>query len=250
MTWGKPFGIVHIATLIVAVVIFLTLYFSLRKASNKVKTIVLGVLSFGGIVAIIYNMVKWNSPIEYLPLHMCAINAMLLPFAVFSKNKWLCNLLIVWCIGALFSIVFIEGLDDYELFSDVFILFYFPHILEFSIPILLFALKMVKLDPKCIVSTVLITVAIYTGVHFANVAINNYCKANNIMGASGYLVQVNYMFSIIPSNSLLQLFYKIIPYEYWYMLVAVPLIVLILLVIYLPIIIKNIKARKVKNNIA
>ena len=82
MKWGC-FGIVHIATLVLAVVIIAGLYFALRRASRKAQTIVLGILSFSGIAAIIYNLVTWGSPIEYLPLHLCSINAILLPIVVF-----------------------------------------------------------------------------------------------------------------------------------------------------------------------
>ena len=70
------------------------LYFALRRASRKTQAVVLGALSFSGIVAIIYNLVTWGSPIEYLPLHLCSINAILLPIVVFTRNKTLGNLLL------------------------------------------------------------------------------------------------------------------------------------------------------------
>jgi hypothetical protein len=40
------------------------------------------------------------------------------------------------------------------------------------------------------------------------------------------------MFSITPANPLLQLFYGIIPHEYWYMYLVVPVVVVYLGVIY------------------
>ena len=98
MKWGS-FGVVHIATLVLAAAIILGLYFALRRASRKTQTIVLGVLSFAGIAAIIYNLVTWGSPLEYLPLHLCSINAILLPIVVFTRSKTWGNLLLVWCLG-------------------------------------------------------------------------------------------------------------------------------------------------------
>ena len=104
MKWGS-FGVVHFASLAIAALLVVGLYFALKKASLKVKTIVLGVLSFSGIAAIIYNLVTWNSPLEYLPLHLCSLNAMVLPIAVFTRSKTLSNLLLVWSLGALAALV-------------------------------------------------------------------------------------------------------------------------------------------------
>ena len=104
MTWGF-FSIGHIVSLILAIGIIVGLYFALKKASDRVKITVLGILSFAGIGAIIYNLIVWNSPLEYLPLHLCSLNAMVLPFAVFTRNKTLNNLLLLWSIGALFALV-------------------------------------------------------------------------------------------------------------------------------------------------
>ena len=55
MKWGS-FGVVHFASLAIAALLVVGLYFALKKANLKVKTIVLGVLSFSGIAAIIYNL--------------------------------------------------------------------------------------------------------------------------------------------------------------------------------------------------
>lgn len=75
MLWGF-FTITHIASLILGVAIIIGLYFVLRNRSDKTKLIVLGILSFSGISAIVFNLVAWNSPLEYLPLHLCSLNAL------------------------------------------------------------------------------------------------------------------------------------------------------------------------------
>ena len=246
MKWGS-FGAVHIATLVLAVLIILGLYFALRKASRKTQTIVLGVLSFSGIGAIIYNLVTWGSPVEYLPLHLCSINAILLPIVVFTRNKTLGNLLLVWCLGALAALVVNTAQAEFELNSWTFVFYYFPHVLEFGIPILLFALGMIEKHPKYILSTLVITMLIYTGVHFCNLGLNAYLAANNILDSAGNLIQVNYMYSIVPANPLLVLFKQVIPYDYWYMYMIVPILAVYLGIVYLPQILKNRSAKaKVK----
>ena len=244
MKWGS-FGIVHIITLILGTLIVLGLYFGLRKASKKAQTVVLGILSFAGIGAIIFNLVTWGSPIEYLPLHLCSINAILLPIVVFTKNKTLGNMLLVWCLGALAALVVNTAPAEFELLSWTFVFYYFPHVLEFGIPILLFALGMIEKHPKYIVSTLIITMLIYTGVHFCNLGINAYLTANNVLDYAGNLIQVNYMYSIVPENPLLVLFKQVIPYDYWYMYMIVPILAVYLSIVYLPQILRSRKKQTV-----
>jgi len=233
MTWGS-FGIVHIASLVLAALLSVGLYFALKKASMKVKTLVLGVLSFSGIAAVIFNLVTWNSPLEYLPFHLCSLNALVLPVAVFTRNKTLSNLLLLWSLGALAALVVNTAQAEFELLSLTFCFYFFPHVLEFAIPILLFKLDMVEKDPKCIGSTLLITVVSYTLIHFINLGLNAHCAANQLLDRAGEVITVNYMYSLAPENPLLALFYSIIPHSYWYMFLIFPIVTVYLGIVYLP----------------
>lgn len=233
MEWGF-FGPVHIATLVAAAAILIGLYFAIRKAPQMVQVWVLGVLSLSGIAAIIFNLVRWDNPIAYLPLHLCSINAMMLPVAVFTRNKTISNLLLVWSLGALAALVLNFEMTETLLFSESFNFYYFPHVFEFGIPILLFKLGLVKKDVRCIGSTLTITMAIYTVVHIINCCINTY-----IPGAD-----VNYMFSIEAINPLTALFYKLVPYQYWYMYLVLPIVAVYLLGVYTPQIRANLRQRK------
>lgn len=232
MTWGT-FGVVHIITIIMVAVLNVALYYILRHCSRRVQLIVLGILSFSGIAAIIFNLVTWGSPLEYLPLHLCSLNALVLPFAVLFRSERLGNLLLLWSLGALFAILINNASADFELLSWTFVFYYFPHVLELGIPILLMKLKLVKLSVRCVWSTIAITMASYTVIHFINVWINDYCLKNQVTNPSGDVIQVNYMYSITPENPLLQLFYNWIPHEYWYMYLVVPVVVVYLGAIYL-----------------
>ena len=243
MTWGF-FSAAHIVSLVLAVGIIVTLYFLLRKATAAVKIAVLGILSFAGIGAIIFNLVTWNSPLEYLPFHLCSLNAMVLPFAVFSKNKTLNNLLLLWSLGALVALIVNTAVSEAEILSWTFVFYYFPHVLEFGIPILMFRLKLVNKDVKCIASTLGITIAAYTLIHFINLWINSYAAANNILDWAGNVIQVNYMYSITPENPLLALFYQIIPHGYWYMYLVVVVVAVYLVCVYLKDIIQRLKGKK------
>lgn len=243
MEWGS-FGYVHLLSLVFAAAAVIGLYFILKNRSMMVKTIVLGILSFSGIAAIIFNLVQWGSPLEYLPLHLCSINAILLPIVVFTRNKQLGNLLLVWCLGALAALVVNQAQAEFVLFSSTFNFYFFPHVLEFGIPILLFKLKLVELDYKCIGSTLLLTIAIYTGVHLCNLALNAYCEANQILNSAGEVIKVNYMYSLVPENPLLALFRQWLPYDYWYLYLVFPIVAVYLLIVYSGQIVRAVKAKK------
>jgi uncharacterized membrane protein YwaF len=242
MTWGF-FSIIHIITLILGVAIIAALYFILRGKSDNTKIAVLAVLSFSGIAAIIFNLVSWGSPLEYLPLHLCSLNALVLPVAVITKNKTLNNLLLLWSVGALFALIMNTSVSEASIFSWVFVFYYFPHVLEFGIPILMFLFKLTRKDVKCIGSTMIITVISYTAIHFINLIINNYCEQYNILDSASNVIEVNYMFSISPENPLLDLFYSIIPYSYWYMYLSFAVIALYLGAVYFKDIIKLVAKR-------
>ena len=231
MTWGT-FSLTHMITLLLAPIIGVGLYFLLKKRSLAWKKVILGVLSLSGIAAILFNLLMWDSPLEYLPLHLCSLNAMILPVAVMTRSKILSNLLLLWSLGSFIALPLNYSVASCDVFSWTFFFYYFPHVMECVIPILLFALGLVKLDIKCILSTISITMAAYTLIHFVNVGINTYCVENAITDHAGSIIQVNYMFSISPDNPLLALFHSIIPSPYWYMYLAIPVAVVYLGGIY------------------
>ena len=231
MLWGS-FGIVHILSLILGGGIIVGLHFLLRRFSERVRVITLGVLSLSGIAAIIFNLVTWGSPIEYLPLHLCSLTAMVLPFAVVLRSRVLCNLLLLWSLGAVMALVVNTAQADFEILSPTFFFYFFPHLFEFGIPILMLTLRLARKDVRCIASTLAITFGVFTLVHLANVAINSHLA---VLGSD---VRVNYMYSIKPENPVLELFWKLIPLPFLYMMPIVVVAGIYLLLIYLPEIIR------------
>lgn len=227
MKWGF-FTPTHILTLVLAAAMLVALYYGLRNKSQKIQTMVLFPLSLSGIAAIVFNLLRWGSPLEYLPLHLCSLNALVLPFAVLTRNKKLCNLLLVWCLGALVALIANFEVQDAELFGETFNFYFFPHVFEFGIPVLMFRLGLAKKDPDCIGSTFSITMLLYTLVHLCNVLINRYCA----MVGNG--IRVNYMFSMEPTNPLVALFHRLIPHDYWHMYLVIPIVLVYLLIVYAP----------------
>ncbi len=242
MLWGS-FGIVHLSSLALAAALAAGLYFLLKNRSARTQTLVLGVLSFSGIAAILFNLLAWGSPLEYLPFHLCSLNALVLPVAVFTRNKTLNNLLLLWSLGALMALVVNTAQAEFEILSATFCFYFFPHVLEFAIPILMFRLGLVEKDPKCIGSTLVITVASYTLIHFINLGLNAYCAANALVDYAGNILQVNYMYSLVPENPVLALCYSLLPLPYWYMYLIIPIVAVYLLGVYSPQLFRRNKAK-------
>jgi hypothetical protein len=155
---------------------------------------------------------------------------MLLPYAVLTSKKWACNLLLLWSLGSYVDLILNTSMAYAKLLPWPFVFYYFPHVLEAGIAILLFALDLVDRDTKTIKTTLSITLVVYTIIHFINLAINS----AGIIGPTGEIIQVNYMFSVTPNNPLLNFFYLLIPSPYWYMFLALPIIFLYLFWWYLP----------------
>ena len=248
MQWGS-FGPVHIATLFMGAALVVGLYYILKNRSQKVQTIVMGLLSLYCVTAVVWDFLNWGSPLQYLPLHLCSFNAMVLPIAIFTRSKVLCNTLLVWSLGAVAALLINTAQAEYILFSPVFNFFFFSHVLEFGLPILMFKLGLVKKDVRCIGSTLGLTLVLYTVVHFINLGINAYCEANQILDWAGNVIKVNYMYSLWSENALLNIFYALIPYQYWYMYLIFPILTVYLLIIYAPQIRENMRNKKSKMSV-
>ena len=233
MVWGT-FTLQHILSLLCIIIFATTLYFSLRRASNRIKTAVLFFVSLFGVVAIIFDIVHWGQPLLYLPLHLCSLNALIIPFAVLTKSKLLSHLTLVWSLGAMTVLIVNTGQAHYLMFSEAF---------------WVFIIGLTEFDIKKAPATMGSTMAIYTCVHFINIGINNYLssQAMNIVlySRSIEVPKVNYMYSLgDEGNAVFALFRKIIPFDYWHMYLIAPIIVLFLFTVHRIISIRKNKKEK------
>ncbi|MBQ9745352.1 MAG: YwaF family protein [Clostridia bacterium] len=229
MAWGT-FTLQHIISLAAVAAFAAALYFILRRLSDKGKTAVLFAVSLLGVAAVLYDLFRWGRPLEYLPLHLCSLNALIIPFAVLTKNKVASHLTLVWSLGAMLVLIVNTGQAYYEMFSEAFWVFVICHAVDVTVPMLLFITGLVEFDIKKAPATVGVTMGAYTAVHFANLAINKYLleTASPVMAYSrtpARVPQVNYMYSLgDEGNVFFELFRKIIPYDYWHMYLIAPLI--------------------------
>ncbi|MGN1076237.1 MAG: hypothetical protein ACI4QP_04665 [Candidatus Enteromonas sp.] len=160
---------------------------------------------------------------------------MILPIVVLSKNKVLGNCLLLWSLGAFIALIVNNGAANFDIFSWTFFWYYFPHVIEFGLPILLVRFGYIELKAKYIATTMGIPLVLYTLVYFCNVGLNRYFVQNDVRDYMGDLIQVHYMLSICGKNEInpLMIFlHSILPFHDWHMYLAAPVILLYLGSIY------------------
>lgn len=250
MLWGT-FTLQHILSLTAIVALAVSLYFILKRISDKAKTWLLFAVSLVGVGAVVCDLVYWGQPLLYLPLHLCSLNALLIPIAVLTKNKVLSHLTLVWSLGAMLVLVVNTGQAHYEMFSAAFWIFVLCHAVDVSVPALLFLSGLVKFDIKKAPATIGATMAAYTGVHFTNLAINKYLLSRTLtvsaFSRTRSVPHVNYMYSLgDEGNAVFALFRKIIPFDYWHMYLIAPIIAAFLCAVHFGIKIKNRRKNKIE----
>ena len=236
--WGGPASITYILSMVFVIGLGVGLFFLLRHKSEKVIKIVLFPISLLGLAAVIINLTAFNDPLHYLPIEFCSYTAMLIPVLVLiPKRNLLGNYLIAGSLGALLALTLRPAHSyDWPLFSLGFCCYFFGHMAEFLIPLLLFALKKVEVKPIYMISSFIIVVALYT---------LSYLVGHNVNVAFG--LDTNYFFSEYPTNPVLQAFWNICPYSYWYMYLAFPLFAVVYLLFCIPYFVKRHKMKKEAN---
>lgn len=237
MPWGS-FGTVHLITLALAVLLNVALYFILETFSRGKQILILFILSLFGAGVVIADIIANRADIiRHLPLSFWALNALLLPFAIFTRWKRIGNTLLVWSVSSIIALVVNTKMANVDVFSYEFIIYFLVHTLGAGIPIVMFELELVKRNPKNTKSIIFSTILLYTGAHIVNLIINS---------ANGWSVNdgVNYMSTLHPTSELLDFFYALIPSEYWYMILALPALLLYIVYWYLPEILDRRRMRK------
>ncbi len=237
MTWGT-FTIQHMLSLAAIVAFAVSLHFILKRLSEKAKICVLFAVSLVGVAAVLYDLVRWSQPLLYLPLHLCSLNALIIPFAVLTRNKLAAHLTLVWSLGAMLVLVVNTGQAYYVMFSEAFWVFVLCHTVDVSVPALLFTTGLVEFNIKKSPAVIGTTMAAYTCVHFINLGINKYLaqQASDLATyarARAAVQQVNYMYSLgDEGNAAFAFFRQIIPADYWHMYLIAPIIAAFLFAIH------------------
>lgn len=237
MPWGS-FSTVHLVSIGLAILINISLYFLLATLSRGKQLLILFTLSLFGAGVVVNGIIANQADIiRNLPLSFWAINALLLPVVILTRSKLLSNTLLIWSVSSIIALLVNTGMENVDIFSWEFLIYFVTHTLGAGIPILLFELGIAKRSTKIAKPTIILTILLYTGVHIVNLAINS---LNSWSANDG----VNYMATLQPNSELLDFFYAIIPSEFWYMILALPALLLYVLYWYLPEILDQRRRRK------
>ena len=217
MIWGT-FTNTHFGTLILALLFIVIVYNVLVKKSRKAQILSLLALSLIPFAIVIYKAATSEDGVSNLPFDLWSLSAILMPYAVLTRQKWCCNLLLLWPIQSLVALVFNYEMANVDIISLEFWTYFGTHVLTLAIPLILFWLKLTTRDQKYIIRSLGLTAAVYTAVHIFNVAAGT-----------------NYLYSLSPEGSVVLSFFKILcPFDYWYMYLVLPIFIAYLGWWYLP----------------
>jgi uncharacterized membrane protein YwaF len=163
-----------------------------------------------------------------LPLQLCNIAVFLIPTALITKKAVLMDFVFYICgLGALVAIL-VVGSDYADTYSMMTFSFYIFHFSVFLIPLLNSIWGFHKLKPslKGALNLTILVLLISGSVHLLNLFLNNV-----------YHIPANYFFTMrllaAQMNPAFALFAKWIPYDYFYLLVAIPILYAYMGIVYL-----------------
>lgn len=217
------FGTFHIFTLVLSVITPFILWLTLRNRKDLTKRIVLLILSLIGVFYLFLEIFRDGNILYDLPIHLCALNGLLIPVVLITKNKTIGNMLLLWSFGALGALIFCFEVEMYTTNDLRSWTYFIPHYFQLTLPITIGILKIIDVDYRTIPKTMLYTFIAYTIVHITN-------KGFASLDSS---LATNYMFSVWHQNNVfLSFFWKLCPYQYFYMLLLFPLTIVFVIIIY------------------
>ena len=234
----EPFNLTHVLTItILPVVLFLAVNLILKKKSESAKrNILLLICLLNIILYIIYKIVYALNPdnefdiLLNLPLHVCNINLILLPLAVLLKNKALMayQLYFGTVLAALALLTIDADFMSKPLFEFTCFIYFYYHSMLVILPFMLVKHKFFRPSFKNVWQPTVILIALTIMAHIINV----------IFRATGIAPEANYFFTYgLRGSFFTELYWKIIPYNFFYLLPSLlsfaPYIILITLPFYL-----------------
>jgi|GEM_PF-3301014 len=202
-----------------------------KSATQQSRYRFLLFLAFINAIAYIVNWwffyIRGDSILTLLPLQLCNIAVFLIPLALITKKTILMDFVFYICgLGGLAAIIAVST-DYSDTYSMMTFSFYVFHFSVFLIPLLHSIWGFHELIPSVKSALRLsILVLVISGVlHLLNLFINSY-----------YQIPANYFFTIrnlsAPINPAFALFAKWIPYDYFFLLFALPVLYLYMSIIY------------------
>jgi len=204
----------------VILMILILVFYKNRSQQSRFRFLIgLAVLNFVAYaVNWVYFYLKANI-MTLLPLQLCNLAVFLIPAALITKKAVLMDFVFYVCgLGALVAIL-IPGSDYAETYSMMTISFYIFHCSIFVIPVLnsIWGFHVLKPTLKSALKLSLMVLVISGALHGLNLFLNQV-----------YDIPANYFFTIkdlaAPTNPAFALFASWIPYDYFYLSLAFPIL--------------------------
>lgn len=223
-----------------AIIVFAVLFLSLRTSSEKVKRNVLYAMCLVNFIFYIINdyyfYLRGDNILTLMPFQLCNIAVFLIPLALLIKKQLLFDFAFYICVPGALAALLIPSSDYIGIiYSLMTISFFVFHFIVVAIPLLLAAWGIYKPAPT-VKKAINLSIAVFT--------LAGIMYALNLFLGWAFHVEANYFFTIIkysaPRNPAFELFSKIVPYDYLYLLPALVVLYVYMLIIFC---ITRIKAR-------
>jgi uncharacterized membrane protein YwaF len=161
-----------------------------------------------------------------LPLQLCNIAVFLIPASLFFKKTLLMDFAFYLCLPGALAAILIPSNDYAIVYSGMTISYYIFHGLIFLIPLMMAHWRLYDAQPsvKKAIKLTIMVLLIGSTLHFFNVFMYQ-----------NYRIPANYFFTIkdwsAPTNPAFALFARWIPYDFFYLLPALPILYLYMLVL-------------------
>jgi len=224
----RPFNPVFLCSFGLFIVLLIVSSLILRNKSEKTRRIVLCSACVVTIVVFFIYKYMLSLDTDYrvinaamggfnwwteLPLNLCNINMILIPIAVWKRNRSLMSFsFFLGQLGALMALLMPStGFSGYSLLLPRMLGFFFTHYMVFIESIALASFGLYKPTfreiPKTLITTVIVSFAVFL--------------INIILRKTGLGPKANYFFSVeTEGNPVLEIFHKMIPVPYLFLLPA------------------------------
>jgi len=200
------------------VVVFAGIHFALSKRDEKTKQTMLLIISgFNAALYVIYKFAQVADPnfnfvlFTNLPLHFCNINLILIPLAIYTKNRTLMAYQVYFGtpLAGLALLTVYPAFIGTSIFQFTTFVYFFYHSMLLALPIVLISLKLFTPSFKNIWQPTLMLVALTFVMHMVNVAFR----------AAGLAYGANYFFTFgLEGDFFTELLWSFIPYNFFFLL--------------------------------
>ena len=244
------FNTTHILTiLLMPLLIYLTLSYALTNRSDITKrNVLLLICGFNAALYVVYKFAQANEAVDdfdiflNLPLHFCNINLILLPLAIYLKNRNLMAYQFYFgtILASLALVMVYPGFRSRSIFEFTPFVYFYYHSMLATLPIVLIKLRLYTPSFKAVWQPVLILVGMTSFMHIINM----------ILRATNIAAEANYFFTFgLRGDFFTELFWRIVPLEFFFLLPSLLLFAPFIILTTLPFHLSGKKCSDLKNDL-